>query len=97
MALLKGGSAYEGEAIEPKGSNAPVCAAGKMLVVLAAAVPDGIVCFFVSYFYMDTIVSKWNDLGILQAGPAHGLLPRFSQRCAAPGMACCHRLSACTL
>ncbi len=38
---------------------------GKMLVELAAVVPDGIVCFFVSYRYMDAIVSKWNDLGIL--------------------------------
>lgn len=38
---------------------------GKMLVELAAVVPDGIVCFFVSYRYMDAIVSKWNDMGIL--------------------------------
>ena len=39
---------------------------GRMLVELAAAIPDGIVCFFVSYSYMDKIVSKWNDMGILQ-------------------------------
>jgi DNA excision repair protein ERCC-2 len=38
-----------------------------MLVDLAATVPDGVVCFFVSYSYMDTIVSRWNDMGILQA------------------------------
>ena len=38
-----------------------------MLVELAAAIPDGIVCFFVSYSYMDAVVSKWNDMGILQA------------------------------
>jgi Helicase C-terminal domain len=38
---------------------------GKMLVELAAVVPDGIVCFFVSYRYMDAIVSKWNDMGVL--------------------------------
>lgn len=47
---------------------------GKMLVELAAAVPDGIVCFFVSYLYMDTIVSKWNDLGILQELMQHKLV-----------------------
>jgi DNA excision repair protein ERCC-2 len=41
---------------------------GRMLVELAAAIPDGIVCFFVSYSYMDKIVSKWNDMGILQVG-----------------------------
>lgn len=39
-----------------------------MLVDLAATVPDGIVAFFVSYSYMDTIVSRWNDMGILQVG-----------------------------
>ncbi len=40
---------------------------GRMLVDLAAAIPDGIVCFFVSYSYMDSIVSRWNDMGILKA------------------------------
>lgn len=45
----------------------PACP-GRMLVDLAATVPDGIVCFFVSYLYMDTIVSRWNDMGILQVG-----------------------------
>ena len=40
---------------------------GRMLVELAAAIPDGIVCFFVSYSYMDKIVSKWQDMGVLQA------------------------------
>lgn len=24
------------------------------------------VCFFVSYLYMDSIISKWHDMGILQ-------------------------------
>jgi DNA excision repair protein ERCC-2 len=46
-----------------------VLPAGRMLVELASVVPDGIVCFFVSYLYMDTIVSKWNDMGILEVGP----------------------------
>ena len=39
---------------------------GKMLVSLAAVVPDGVVCFFVSYRYMDSIIAKWHDMGILQ-------------------------------
>ena len=38
---------------------------GRMLVDLAGTVPDGMVCFFVSYLYMDQIVSKWNEMGIL--------------------------------
>ncbi|KAK9916757.1 hypothetical protein WJX75_006598 [Coccomyxa subellipsoidea] len=47
---------------------------GRMLVELAAAIPDGIVCFFVSYSYMDKIVSKWNDMGVLQDLMAHKLV-----------------------
>ena len=38
-----------------------------MLVELASVIPDGIVEFFVSYSYMDTIVSKWDQMGVLQA------------------------------
>lgn len=51
---------------------------GRMLVELAAAIPDGIVCFFVSYSYMDKIVSKWNDMGVLQVPPhPSSQLPEF--------------------
>ncbi|CAI5483377.1 unnamed protein product [Closterium sp. Yama58-4] len=39
---------------------------GRLLVDMAACVPDGIVCFFVSYAYMDGIVNSWNDMGILK-------------------------------
>lgn len=39
---------------------------GRMLVDLASVIPDGIVAFFVSYSYMDTIVSKWDQMGVLQ-------------------------------
>ena len=39
---------------------------GRMLIELSGSIPDGIVCFFVSYSYMDQIVSKWNEMGILQ-------------------------------
>ncbi len=38
---------------------------GRLLVDLAGAVPDGLVCFFVSYSYMDAAVAKWADMGIL--------------------------------
>lgn len=39
---------------------------GKLLVEMASTVPDGIVCFFVSYSYMDAIVNSWNEMNILQ-------------------------------
>ena len=51
---------------------------GKMLVELAAVVPDGIVCFFVSYRYMDAIVSKWNDMGVLNVRPGVAAVLRLS-------------------
>ena len=39
---------------------------GRLLLEMASAVPDGIVCFFVSYSYMDGIVNSWHEMGILQ-------------------------------
>lgn len=42
---------------------------GRLLLEMVAAVPDGIVCFFVSYSYMDGIVNSWNEMGILQVLP----------------------------
>lgn len=39
---------------------------GRLLLEMASSVPDGIVCFFVSYSYMDGIVNSWNEMGILQ-------------------------------
>jgi len=39
---------------------------GRLLLEMVAAVPDGIVCFFVSYSYMDGIVNSWHEMGILQ-------------------------------
>eukprot|EP00127_Corallochytrium_limacisporum_P002319 Clim_evm107s109 gene=Clim_evmTU107s109 len=39
---------------------------GNLLVEMAKSVPDGLVCFFTSYIYMEGIVSKWHDLGVLK-------------------------------
>lgn len=39
---------------------------GKLLVEMVSVVPDGIVCFFVSYSYMDGIVNSWHESGILK-------------------------------
>eukprot|EP01133_Synstelium_polycarpum_P009158 gene9158-10747_t len=32
---------------------------------MASIVPDGIICFFTSYSYMEQIVSVWNEMGLL--------------------------------
>ncbi|KAG1659685.1 hypothetical protein FOA52_004324 [Chlamydomonas sp. UWO 241] len=47
---------------------------GRLLIDLSATVPDGLVCFFVSYLYMDQIISKWHDMGILQEVMQHKLI-----------------------
>ncbi|XP_065068425.1 general transcription and DNA repair factor IIH helicase subunit XPD-like [Rhopilema esculentum] len=47
---------------------------GNLLVELSASVPDGIVCFFVSYLYMETAVSIWNDQGIIASIQKNKLL-----------------------
>jgi DNA excision repair protein ERCC-2 len=38
---------------------------GLLLLQLAQIVPDGIVCFFPSYQFMESTVSMWNEMGIL--------------------------------
>lgn len=39
---------------------------GNLLIELSRIVPDGLVAFFPSYLYMESIVAAWNDLGMLQ-------------------------------
>ncbi|GMY16655.1 general transcription and DNA repair factor IIH helicase subunit XPD [Fagus crenata] len=39
---------------------------GRLLLEMTSIVPDGIVCFFVSYSYMDGIVNSWKENGILK-------------------------------
>ena len=47
---------------------------GTLLAELAAIVPDGIVCFFVSYRYMEDTVASWHEMGILESVLAHKLV-----------------------
>jgi DNA excision repair protein ERCC-2 len=53
---------------------------GRLLVEMASIVPDGIVCFFVSYSYMDGIVNSWNDNGILKVAVL-SVFSEFLLRC----------------
>jgi DNA excision repair protein ERCC-2 len=39
---------------------------GLLVVEMASIVPDGIVCFFTSYSYMESIVSNWYVQGIIE-------------------------------
>ncbi|KAL1832851.1 hypothetical protein DCAR_0102871 [Daucus carota subsp. sativus] len=47
---------------------------GRLLLEMVSVVPDGVVCFFVSYSYMDGIVNSWNELGILKEVMQHKLV-----------------------
>lgn len=38
---------------------------GNLLVEMATIVPDGMVCFFPSYLYMENVVTGWYDQGII--------------------------------
>ena len=39
---------------------------GKLLVELSQTVPDGIVCFFTSYRYMEYMIVQWSQMNILR-------------------------------
>lgn len=45
-----------------------------MLIDLCKAIPDGIVCFFVSYDYMNEIAEKWKAFKILDELSKHKLM-----------------------
>eukprot|EP01054_Gregarina_sp_Poly1_P003100 Gregarina_sp_Poly_1__3099@NODE_1872_length_3157_cov_37_260841_g1214_i0_p1_GENE_NODE_1872_length_3157_cov_37_260841_g1214_i0NODE_1872_length_3157_cov_37_260841_g1214_i0_p1_ORF_typecomplete_len864_score121_63Helicase_C_2/PF13307_6/7_4e03Helicase_C_2/PF13307_6/2_3e47HBB/PF06777_11/5_2e24HBB/PF06777_11/1_3e06DEAD_2/PF06733_15/3_3e23DEAD_2/PF06733_15/1_4e06ResIII/PF04851_15/4_3e12DEAD/PF00270_29/0_068DEAD/PF00270_29/2_7e02AAA_22/PF13401_6/45AAA_22/PF13401_6/0_77FtsK_SpoIIIE/PF01580_18/0_15DUF2075/PF0 len=38
---------------------------GRLLTEFVKAVPDGLVCFFTSYAYMEIVISKWYEAGVL--------------------------------
>mmetsp|Transcript_5711 Transcript_5711/g.8354 ORF Transcript_5711/g.8354 Transcript_5711/m.8354 type:complete len:867 (-) Transcript_5711:181-2781(-) len=39
---------------------------GNMLIEMCSVIPDGVVAFFTSYSYMETIISDWDGMGILR-------------------------------
>lgn len=47
---------------------------GTLLLEMAACCPDGIVCFFPSYLYMEKIIGQWDSLGVLKKVLMHKLL-----------------------
>lgn len=47
---------------------------GQLLVETAKCVPDGIVCFFTSYLYLESVVASWYDQGIVDQLLRHKLL-----------------------
>lgn len=39
---------------------------GDLVIKMSQIVPDGIVVFFPSYLFMETIIMKWDEMGVLQ-------------------------------
>jgi Rad3-related DNA helicase len=37
-----------------------------MMVELCSTIPDGVVAFFTSYSYMESIISEWDGMGIMR-------------------------------
>jgi DNA excision repair protein ERCC-2 len=47
---------------------------GNLLLDVCSAVPDGVICFFTSYSYMEQIVAAWNEQQILRQLSEHKLI-----------------------
>jgi DNA excision repair protein ERCC-2 len=51
---------------EDRGDMGVVRNYGAMLVELCSTIPDGVVAFFTSYSYMESLISEWDAMGILR-------------------------------
>ena len=51
---------------EDRGDMGVIRNYGAMLVELCGVIPDGVVAFFTSYSYMESLISEWDALGILR-------------------------------
>ncbi|GAX15523.1 DNA excision repair protein ERCC-2 [Fistulifera solaris] len=51
---------------EDRGDMGVVRNYGAMLVELCSTIPDGVVAFFTSYSYMESLISEWDAIGILR-------------------------------
>ncbi|XP_016910650.1 general transcription and DNA repair factor IIH helicase subunit XPD isoform X1 [Apis cerana] len=68
---------------------------GQLLVEFAATVPDGLVCFFTSYLYMESVVAAWYDQGVVDQLQRHKLLFIETQDSAETSLALINYIKAC--
>lgn len=68
---------------------------GQLLVETAKAVPDGIVCFFTSYLYLESVVASWYDQGIVDTLLKYKLLFIETQDSAETSYALMNYVKAC--
>lgn len=68
---------------------------GNLLVEMCGVVPDGLVCFFTSYIYMESTVASWYEQGIIDQIQKHKLLFIETQDAAETTLALLNYQKAC--
>ncbi|XP_055606066.1 general transcription and DNA repair factor IIH helicase subunit XPD-like [Uranotaenia lowii] len=68
---------------------------GQLLVETAKTVPDGVVCFFTSYLYLESVVASWYDQGIIDTLLRYKLLFIETQDSAETSYALMNYVKAC--
>ncbi|QQP36691.1 TFIIH basal transcription factor complex helicase XPD subunitlike [Caligus rogercresseyi] len=68
---------------------------GSLLTEIVGIVPDGVVCFFTSYMYMENVVAAWYDQGIIDQIQKHKLLFIETQDAAETSLALLNYIKAC--
>lgn len=68
---------------------------GNLLVEMVSVVPDGVVCFFTSYMYMESVVTDWYDQGVISLLQKHKLLFIETQDAAETSLALLNYIKAC--
>ncbi|KAL1457434.1 hypothetical protein WDU94_007667 [Cyamophila willieti] len=68
---------------------------GQLLVDIACVVPDGVVCFFTSYLYLESVVASWYDQGIIDSLQKKKLLFIETQDAAETSLALVNYIQAC--
>jgi len=68
---------------------------GLLLSETVAIVPDGVVCFFTSYLYMENVVAAWYEQGVIDTIQRHKLLFIETQDAAETSLALLNYIKAC--
>jgi DNA excision repair protein ERCC-2 len=68
---------------------------GQLLVEIANIVPDGVVCFFTSYLYLESVVASWYDQGVVDSLQRNKLLFIETQDAAETSLALLNYIRVC--
>lgn len=80
---------------ETRDDSAVIRNYGQLLVETAKIVPDGVVCFFTSYMYLESVVASWYDQGIIDSLLKYKLLFIETQDSAETSYALMNYVKAC--